>query len=95
MNCELFATEFDSGALEFVNSHFPVKTFQGDIWEANYPDSFFDFIHISHVIEHVLDPIAYIQEMKRILKPGGHLAIGTPNFSSNLFYVHHRTGTYR
>ncbi|MAN87075.1 MAG: SAM-dependent methyltransferase [Algoriphagus sp.] len=88
MNCELFATEFDSGALEFVKSHFPVTTFHGDIWEANYPDSTFDFIHISHVIEHVLDPIAYIQEMKRILKPGGHLAIGTPNFSSNLYKIH-------
>jgi SAM-dependent methyltransferase len=58
---------------------------------ANYPDSFFDFIHISHVIEHVLDPRGYIQEMKRILKPGGYMAIGTPNMSSNLYRVHRWT----
>ncbi|WBL42584.1 methyltransferase domain-containing protein [Algoriphagus halophytocola] len=88
LNCKLFATEFDSGALDFVKSHFPVKTFQGDIWDAKYPDSFFDFIHISHVIEHVLDPKGYIAEMKRILKPGGFLAIGTPNMSSNLYRFH-------
>lgn len=87
-NCELHATEFDSGALEFVQSHFSVKTFQGDIWEAEYPNSYFDFIHISHVIEHVLDPKAYISEMKRILKPGGYIAIGTPNMSSNLYRFH-------
>jgi len=88
LNCELNATEFDTGALGFVKEHFTVKTFQGDIWEAKYPENYFDFIHISHVIEHVLDPKAYISEMKRILKPGGFLAIGTPNMSSNLYLFH-------
>ncbi len=88
LNCELFATEFDSGALEFVKEHFPVNTFEGDIWEAKYPDSYFDFIHISHVIEHVLDPIAYIREMKRILKPGGFLVMATPDISSALYSLH-------
>nr|WP_232724798.1 class I SAM-dependent methyltransferase [Algoriphagus formosus] len=88
MNCELFATEFDKGALDFVQSYFPVETFQGDVWDAKYPDSYFDFIHISHVIEHVLNPKEYILEMKRIVKPGGYIAIGTPNMSSNLYRFH-------
>jgi len=88
LGCKLYATEFDTGALDFVREHFPVETFQGDIWDAQYPDEYFDFIHISHVIEHVLDPKAYIVEMKRILKPGGFLAIGTPNMSSNLYRFH-------
>ncbi|WP_439489310.1 class I SAM-dependent methyltransferase [Algoriphagus sp.] len=88
LNCDLYATEFDTGALEFVKENFPVKTFQGDIWDAGYPDEYFDFIHISHVIEHVLDPKAYIAEMKRIVKPGGYIAIGTPNMSSNLYRFH-------
>lgn len=88
IGCDLYATEYDTGALDFVREHFPVKTFQGDIQEANYPNDFFDFIHISHVIEHVLDPRAYIQEMRRILKPGGILAIGTPDISSWLYSIH-------
>lgn len=88
LGCKLYATEFDTGALNFVQEHFPVNMFQGDIWDAKYPDEYFDFIHISHVIEHVLDPNAYIAEMKRILKPGGYLAIGTPNMSSNLYRFH-------
>lgn len=88
LNCELYATEFDTGALEFVKDNFLVKTFQGDIWDAKYPDDYFDFIHISHVIEHVLDPRAYIVEMRRIVKPGGYIAIGTPNISSNLYRFH-------
>ena len=71
-----------------VAEHFAVKTYQGDIWGANYPDNLFDFIHISHVIEHVLDPVTYLQEMKRIFKPGGRLAIGTPDSSSALYDIH-------
>jgi len=88
LGCELYATEYDSGALEFVNRHFPVKTFRGDVWDAKYPDNSFDFIHISHVIEHVLDPKRYVLEMKRIVKPGGFIAIGTPNILSNLYVLH-------
>lgn len=86
--CELYATEFDQGALDFVSAHFDVKTFRGDVWTASFPEDFFDFIHISHVIEHVLDPRAYVQEMKRIVKPGGMIAIGTPDISSNLYRFH-------
>lgn len=82
---ELFATEYDQGAIDFVKSHFPVNVHKGDLATANFPDNYFDFIHMSHVIEHVLDPVAYFAEMKRILKPGGTLAIGTPDMSSLLY----------
>lgn len=87
-NCQLFATEYDQGALDFVAEHFALATYKGDVWGANFPDNYFDFIHISHVIEHVLDPAAYVREMKRILKPAGIIAIGTPNMSSNLYKAH-------
>lgn len=87
-DCELYATEFDQGALDFVSDRFSVKTFKGDVWSADYQDYFFDFVHISHVIEHVIDPRAYIKEMRRIVKPGGIIAIGTPDISSNLYQIH-------
>jgi 2-polyprenyl-3-methyl-5-hydroxy-6-metoxy-1,4-benzoquinol methylase len=88
LGCELYATEFDNESLEFVKNNFSVKTHQGDLSSASYPDDFFDFIHISHVIEHLIDPRAYIKEMKRILKPRGILAIGTPDMSSKLYTFH-------
>lgn len=94
-DCELYATEFDHRALDFVSDHFSVQTFRGDVWSANYPDDFFDFIHISHVIEHVLDPKAYVREMKRIVKPGGIIAIGTPDISSALYKLYRWTNLVR
>lgn len=42
----------------------------------------FDVIHCSHTIEHVPDPISYLKEMFRLLKPGGHLMLAFPNYAS-------------
>jgi 2-polyprenyl-3-methyl-5-hydroxy-6-metoxy-1,4-benzoquinol methylase len=42
----------------------------------------FEVIHCSHTIEHVPDPIAYIAEMYRLLKPGGQLMLAMPNYAS-------------
>jgi 2-polyprenyl-3-methyl-5-hydroxy-6-metoxy-1,4-benzoquinol methylase len=42
----------------------------------------FDIIHCCHTIEHVPDPVSYLREMARLLKPGGNLMISLPNYSS-------------
>ena len=42
----------------------------------------YDVITISHVIEHVHAPMALLQNLYRLLKPGGLLWLDTPNLSS-------------
>jgi SAM-dependent methyltransferase len=42
----------------------------------------FDVITMSHVIEHVHEPIQVLEACYRLLKPGGQLWIETPNISS-------------
>lgn len=45
-----------------------------------FPDSSFDLVLMTEVIEHLIgDPINYLSEIKRILKPNGLLLITTPN----------------
>lgn len=39
----------------------------------------FDVVHASLVLEHVPDPISFIRDMKKLLKPNGLLAIYCPN----------------
>lgn len=48
-----------------------------------YTDNAFDAITITHVLEHVHDPLADLQICQRILKPGGTLVIITPNTNSH------------
>lgn len=45
-------------------------------------DCTFDVVVAHHVIEHLTDPIAAIGDMRSILKPGGWLILGTPDFGS-------------
>jgi len=54
----------------------------GDLESAGYPDRFFDVVTLYHVIEHMEDPERELREIKRVLKPGGWLIAGTPNFDS-------------
>jgi predicted SAM-dependent methyltransferase len=40
---------------------------------------------MNHVLEHLIDPIGTLQEIRRILSPGGLLAIEVPNEIDDLF----------
>lgn len=55
---------------------------QGELRSAGYPAGHFDVVVMHHVIEHMADPIAEMREVMRVLKPGGALLLGTPDFDS-------------
>jgi SAM-dependent methyltransferase len=48
----------------------------------NIRESSFDAVTLWHVLEHVHQLHDYIKHLKRILKPGGKLFIGVPNYQS-------------
>jgi SAM-dependent methyltransferase len=54
----------------------------GDLASAAYPDNHFDVVVLYHVIEHMYDPVSEIEEIFRVLRPGGTLIVGTPDFDS-------------
>jgi len=47
-----------------------------------FPDSTFDIVYSSNVLEHVNDPPRVLREAVRVLKPGGTLQIVCPNYHS-------------
>ncbi len=47
-----------------------------------FPDERFDAVTLSHVIEHLQDPLRALHECRRILKPGGRLSVVTLNIES-------------
>ena len=56
-----------------------VPIFIGPLDEAPFPEGSFSVIHFSHLIEHVPDPRGFLAEVRRLLVPGGHAVVVTPN----------------
>lgn len=54
----------------------------GGLPETNYDENYFDAVTLNHVIEHLHDPIKGMQEVFRILCPGGLAVVSTPNLDS-------------
>lgn len=54
-------------------------------------DGFFDVITLSHVIEHVHDPVDFSRRCRRLLKQGGFLSIETPNIDSIGYEMYSRS----
>jgi SAM-dependent methyltransferase len=59
-----------------------LKVKVGTLPAQQYPDNYFDAIGMSHLIEHIHDPIELLQECFRIIRPGGCTAVITPNGES-------------
>ena len=52
---------------------------KADLYHLPYPDSYFDFIIFSEVLEHLIDEKKALQELKRVLKKNGVIALSVPN----------------
>lgn len=52
---------------------------QGKLTELNYQENFFDYIHMSMVLEHSHHPKALLENVFKLLKPNGQLILSVPN----------------
>jgi SAM-dependent methyltransferase len=56
--------------------------FYGLLSDAPYEPNSFDVVRLNNVIEHVPSPWALLQDIRRVIRPGGLLFISTPNVTS-------------
>ena len=60
---------------------------QASTFALPFPSECFDVVISSEVIEHIPDTPQVLQEMTRVLRPGGSLILGTPDYDRRLWWI--------
>ena len=80
-NWECYGTEISQTLSQnLIQNGIKVKN-SVNIKSCDFPSNYFDVITLFHVFEHLQNPFKTLEEIGRILKPGGLLYIEVPNFS--------------
>lgn len=79
---EVRGVEISEQACHVAKTRYGLDVFCGELAEAGLPDGSMDVVIMSHLIEHVYDPVATLLEVRRILRRGGVVLIETPNVRS-------------
>jgi 2-polyprenyl-3-methyl-5-hydroxy-6-metoxy-1,4-benzoquinol methylase len=69
-------------AARYVKERFGYEVVQGSLGDADFARDSFDLITLWDVIEHVPDPKAHVQKIAELLRPGGLVALATPDVDS-------------
>jgi 2-polyprenyl-3-methyl-5-hydroxy-6-metoxy-1,4-benzoquinol methylase len=78
---EITGIEPDQGARQQAKNLFNIELQEANALEQLSPSSF-DAITLWHVLEHVHQLHAYVEQLKVLLKPNGKLFIAVPNYQS-------------
>jgi ubiquinone/menaquinone biosynthesis C-methylase UbiE/GNAT superfamily N-acetyltransferase len=54
----------------------------GDVYALAFDDASFDVVHAHQVLQHLTDPIAALRELRRVLRPGGTLAVRDSDYGA-------------
>jgi SAM-dependent methyltransferase len=71
--------EVSEYAARMAREKYGLEVFCGTLEDAGIREASIDVVHMSHVLEHLKDPLRTLSEIMRILRPGGILVIEVPN----------------
>jgi SAM-dependent methyltransferase len=77
--------EISRFASDYARQTLHLDVFTGPLEAAKFPDHEFDVVVLYFVLEHLRDPLFLLQEIGRILQPGGLLSIAVPNIAGLYF----------
>ncbi len=81
----IFGLEAGIETIEYAKQHWGINIQHGTLEETTLPDAFYDCIHMSHVLEHLLDPLSSIRHVAKSMKTGGVLIVEVPFEFGDLF----------
>jgi len=76
---EVTGVEISQKAMDYARNVLGVTVHTGPLGKIGFPGNHFDAVTAFYVIEHLSDPMAFLKECYRILKPGGLLLLRYPH----------------
>lgn len=77
---EVYGTEVSPAVFEAIPPALHDRVTIGELADCHFPDTSFDLIMLSDVLEHTYNPRQMLQVVARILRPGGNIIISVPNW---------------
>ena len=77
---EVFGSDLSHEALEFCRGRGYRNVVEADLTALPFPDATMDLVTCIDCLEHVEDDLGAIQEIHRILRPGGFIVVTVPAF---------------
>ncbi|MGZ4755165.1 MAG: methyltransferase domain-containing protein [Acidimicrobiia bacterium] len=59
-----------------------VRFATGDVYSLDLADASFDVVHAHQVLQHLREPVAALRELRRVLRPGGTLAVRDSDYAA-------------
>ena len=59
---------------------------EADVQRLDFADDSFDVVHAHQVLQHVADPVQALREMRRVCRPGGHVAVRDSDYRGFVWY---------
>lgn len=87
MGFDAWGVEPTKKAVAYAKKQLHLKVYHGTLDNVKFPSKSFDVVSLYDVLEHVPNLRLLLREIHRMLKPGGIIAIQSPNIESLAFSI--------
>lgn len=82
LGADVYGIELNAPNIAIARKFLGDNIYSQDIFELNLPSESFDVIYTRDVIEHISEPLPFLKELSRIMKPGALIFTETHNIDS-------------
>jgi SAM-dependent methyltransferase len=80
---DLSSDVIDMATTQYATKSHPHLSFDvADVYELDFSDGSFDVVYAHQVLQHLSKPVEALREMRRVLKPGGSLAVRDADYGT-------------
>ncbi len=83
---EVEGVDISEWAVATAREQFGLTVHHGRLIEAGLPETSFDIVFMGDLLEHEPEPVEFLTEIKRLLKPDGLVVIKVPTYVNSFYY---------